>query len=75
MAKGVEMMLANMIGIKPDELMRAFNATVENVGKVTKDIADIKIALARIEEHIAQENAPLALVPFDSQDGAHCNGE
>lgn len=52
---GVEMMLSNMIGMKPDELKAAVEFTMNTIKQAATDMAEIKVRIANIEAYLAEK--------------------
>jgi cell division septum initiation protein DivIVA len=50
---GVEMMLSNMIGMKPDELKAAVNQVIAAVNAGLENIKQVNQRLASIDERLA----------------------
>lgn len=50
--KGMEMMFANLIGMKPSEIKEAADKTMGLISAAAGDLADIKAGQVRLEEKL-----------------------
>lgn len=55
MALGIEMMLGNLIGMKPEEIKAAAEFTMKTISQAASDMAEIKVRIANIELYLMEK--------------------